>query len=462
MITLALLTYNREEYICEALDAILKQSDHDFELIVIDNHSTDRTHELIYSRINDRPNTIFVRLDCRSNAGNSFNTALLYAKNPYVIVTHDDDILDVEYVKKCKEILKNNSDVGLIGANVELIDEAGDVISNRLYPVGKYPEDLLIPKRKYLDIYVKQKLWIPTPTHCINRKIYFDYFSNNVVSESIKPPIQNNSRSFYSQPKIVNYAPSGDIEMCFAINEVSKIYFISKPMLSYRQHNNQESRNVNQSNPLLDAFTSILARKENFSKKTLSLVGELLIKYRVQKFFFENDLVSLKAYLDDKKNANHPLIDVLGRWWHLRSVMNREVSGKVVSDEIFSSLFRGALDVEKCKDVYIVLVGSMLLSYVVYVGLLAEQLNVNLVIDRAPARVGCSFFDLFVRSYEDGVEILEKEAAGKKVLFVITSERLEVDSITAYLKRKYIKKEKIYSVEVLSWRDLYRVGSSSN
>ncbi|MCK5346298.1 MAG: glycosyltransferase family 2 protein, partial [Candidatus Heimdallarchaeota archaeon] len=75
-LSIALLTYNRctNGYLKQALNAILNQTYSDFELLVIDNYSTDKTADLVLS-YND-PRLIYVRQPPGGNATTSYNHAL--------------------------------------------------------------------------------------------------------------------------------------------------------------------------------------------------------------------------------------------------------------------------------------------------------------------------------------------------------------------------------------------------
>jgi len=84
-ITIVLTTYNRPNYLKLAIDAILSQTFTDFELVILDNGSDERTSEII-NQFNDN-RILSVRTE--KNDFNFVNKAFEYTKNEYLMITHD-------------------------------------------------------------------------------------------------------------------------------------------------------------------------------------------------------------------------------------------------------------------------------------------------------------------------------------------------------------------------------------
>lgn len=92
-------TYNHEKYIAEAIQSILEQTFEDFELIIVNDGSTDKTETIIKSFNDSRINYIY-----QENMGPSAaaNTALRNAKGKYIALMSGDDVcypnrLEVQY-----------------------------------------------------------------------------------------------------------------------------------------------------------------------------------------------------------------------------------------------------------------------------------------------------------------------------------------------------------------------------
>lgn len=90
LVTVSIATFNRAEYLEECLDSVLSQSVQDFEVIVVDDGSSDRTREVMSGYRDDR-----VRYLRQENQGVSVarNLALAEARAPFIVVQDDDDVM---------------------------------------------------------------------------------------------------------------------------------------------------------------------------------------------------------------------------------------------------------------------------------------------------------------------------------------------------------------------------------
>lgn len=117
-ISVALPVYNGEKYLEEALDSICSQDYDNYELIISDNHSTDRTRDILedYSK---RNSSIKVhRLDATVSQVDNTNRVLELCNSNWVqFMCHDDIMLQgcLRYLNEVIELYKDNDDVALIG-----------------------------------------------------------------------------------------------------------------------------------------------------------------------------------------------------------------------------------------------------------------------------------------------------------------------------------------------------------
>ena len=94
-VTVAIPTYNRAHYLPEAIESVLAQTFQDFELLILDNASTDNTPELVKSFKDERIR--YVRNQTNIGMFGNCNKALELARGEYVIIFHDDDIRKKNY-----------------------------------------------------------------------------------------------------------------------------------------------------------------------------------------------------------------------------------------------------------------------------------------------------------------------------------------------------------------------------
>jgi len=125
-LTVAMAAYNTEKYIREAIESVLRQKDVDFELIVIDDRSTDKTLEIIQSfhdlriRLN--------RNEKRRGCAYCLNHAIRISEAPFfAIVDSDDMLIDERALKKSINCLKSASSIGQSHGYYVCTDENGRV-----------------------------------------------------------------------------------------------------------------------------------------------------------------------------------------------------------------------------------------------------------------------------------------------------------------------------------------------
>lgn len=125
-VSLGMPVYNGESYLKEALDSILAQTFPDFELIISDNASTDRTQEICQAYA-DRDSRIRYSRN-EHNLGGAKNQSLVaeLAKGKYFKWVHHDDRCAPEFLQKCVEVLDQHPLVVLCYPKTIVINEYGE------------------------------------------------------------------------------------------------------------------------------------------------------------------------------------------------------------------------------------------------------------------------------------------------------------------------------------------------
>ena len=115
--------YNAAEFLQDALAGVWQQTYPHFELIVIDDGSTDRTPELL-AECND-PRLVAVRHDTNQGLSLALNTGLQRAQGEYVARMDADDVSVPARLARQLTFLDAHPAIGLVGARVQPIDENG-------------------------------------------------------------------------------------------------------------------------------------------------------------------------------------------------------------------------------------------------------------------------------------------------------------------------------------------------
>lgn len=175
-VSVIMLTYNRENWVATAIESILAQNMRDFEFIIIDNGSTDRSGEIAEEyALHD--NRIRVKHIEKSTIGKGRNVGLFIAKGEYVAFVDDDDSFDQRYLETLyKLICSRNAEIAICGTDQKSYDiemelqakEALIHLLDRKYFTVGFPAKLIKrslfsgclfdEKSKFDDIYLMPKI----------------------------------------------------------------------------------------------------------------------------------------------------------------------------------------------------------------------------------------------------------------------------------------------------------------
>lgn len=139
-------TYNRAFCICDAVDSLLNQTYQNFELIIVDDGSTDNTKSILQQKYKKELENGKIRYIYKDNSGvcKTRNVGLKYAKNEWIAyLDSDNTIVDSFLETFCKYMLANKNCKTFYG---KLIAQ------NTLNVVGKTFDIKLLLKRNYIDM----------------------------------------------------------------------------------------------------------------------------------------------------------------------------------------------------------------------------------------------------------------------------------------------------------------------
>lgn len=156
MVSVIVPNYNHGKFLRERIDSILNQTYQDFELIILDDKSTDNSKEIIESYRNNSKVSHIVY-----NEGNSGNTFIQWekgfklAKGDFIWIAESDDIADLNFLKKLMSELLGDNEIIMGISGINFIDENNDSI-NMKYPINFMENSIwegkdFIKKNMYLN-----------------------------------------------------------------------------------------------------------------------------------------------------------------------------------------------------------------------------------------------------------------------------------------------------------------------
>jgi len=129
-LSIGLPVYNGEKFLKETIDSLLSQTFEDFELIISDNASTDKTEEICRAYIGQDKRIYYYRNEENKGSAPNFNRVFELSSGEYFKWAAYDDLYAPDFLMKCVEVLDQDPNVILCQSQVSIIDEHGEFIQN--------------------------------------------------------------------------------------------------------------------------------------------------------------------------------------------------------------------------------------------------------------------------------------------------------------------------------------------
>lgn len=235
LISVVLPAFNAQEYIEEAINSILNQTIEDFEILVIDDGSTDDTHKIVEKMAGED-----YRIKLLTNEKNmgliyTLNRGLEEATGEYIARMDADDISLPERFERQIEYLKDNPDVWLCSVIVEFFGAKSEV-KNYYYSPEETKAELLYHNG------------VSHPGYMMRREL-----------------IKNEGHRYHPE-----YLHAEDYEFVVNVARTHEVGIVPKRLLLYRIHENQ----VSGVNSDITAATAKRVRKEQLQNMGADLTAE--------------------------------------------------------------------------------------------------------------------------------------------------------------------------------------------
>lgn len=139
LISIVLPTYNGSKYISESIQSCIDQSYHNWELIVVDDKSTDNTAEIVLAYVTKDPRIKLIRHEQNKKLPGALNTGFSHSKGEYLTWTSDDNLYEPEALQLMVDYLQLHAACGMVYCDMKLIDEKGGIVGEASM---KQPEQL--------------------------------------------------------------------------------------------------------------------------------------------------------------------------------------------------------------------------------------------------------------------------------------------------------------------------------
>ena len=107
LVSIVMPSYNTAKYIEESINSVLNQTHSNWELIIVDDCSTDNTDEILSKYVDDK-RIIYIKNEKNSGAAVSRNRALREAKGKWIAFLDSDDLWEPTKLEKQIKFMKEN------------------------------------------------------------------------------------------------------------------------------------------------------------------------------------------------------------------------------------------------------------------------------------------------------------------------------------------------------------------
>jgi len=181
LVSVIIPNYNHAPFLKQRIESVLNQTFQDFELIILDDYSTDNSREVIEQyRDHSKVKTIIFN---DSNSGSPFiqwKKGISLASGEYIWIAESDDSVDVDFLER---LLKFDSD--FIFSKIEGMNDKNEILPSDNSWIGIF-DTLDWAKNFKMDgihffSYLKERCIIPNVSSLIFKKKYFNTYSDSIV-----------------------------------------------------------------------------------------------------------------------------------------------------------------------------------------------------------------------------------------------------------------------------------------
>jgi len=208
-----ILSYNRPEYLRQAVQSVLAQKVPPRRIIVLDNGSTAPVKEHIENEL--AQGVEWIGADAGHPSIWNFRRAVSLAQGQFFMMMHDDDRLLPEFTDRTLKFLAQHPEVIAVACNAFVIDDDGNRMGGRLCREGRLPEKIFSDQADLVLHYSRS--FLPFPSI-----IYRNGFPQKV-------------------PMLEEYGKVGDSLFLCQLAEHGKMAYLDQALFEYRVHSGQDS-----------------------------------------------------------------------------------------------------------------------------------------------------------------------------------------------------------------------------
>jgi glycosyltransferase involved in cell wall biosynthesis len=240
-VSIGLPVYNGEDFLRFAIEAMLAQTFADFELIIVDNASTDSSPAICQAYAAQDQRIRYYRNESNIGGAANVNRTIELSRGEFFKFAAHDDLCSPDFIERCVAVLDRDRSVVLAGSKAALIDQVGQP-----YQLDEHDLDPLFVTQMQADITVHTDA--PTPEERLSELLNHSHYWYPISAVMRMSALRQT-------PLLSQYA-GGDKILLVRLVLMGKFYEIPEPLLLLRRHCKQSLNIGAKSNYLYNIWFS--------------------------------------------------------------------------------------------------------------------------------------------------------------------------------------------------------------
>ena len=242
-VSVIMTVYNRENYLEASIDSIIKQTYSDFELIIVDDGSSDQSLVIAKQKAKT-DNRIKVYPSAHKGRAIALNYGHKQGKGEYLCWVDSDDLLAPTALNETVNLLETIPSVGMVYTNYINIDRTGRIIGEGTRCKMPYsPQQLLVDFMTFHFRLIRREAFTTSGGIDID-------FNESAV----------------------------DYDLCLRLSEITEVFHLKRPLYYYRNH----SDSISYERQYQQIFNSQRAIKKALKRRKLNNQYEIEVKLNPQ------------------------------------------------------------------------------------------------------------------------------------------------------------------------------------
>lgn len=236
-VSIVFTSYNHSIFLKQAIDSLLSQTYKDFELIIVDDKSTDGSQEII-KEYQDRENvSIFLREQNSGSYVKASNYGVQYAKGKYILFAQCDDFAAPTQLETLVNAFKQNENIGVSFCRSNMVDENGLV----------FDDDFRVREKSFRELCSHDTL--------IKKETMRTFLSKSCVIPNLSAALIKKELYITSGGLSADYLVAADWAFWLELSEMCDFFYVATPLNNFRQHGTTIRNTIKIKRQILEIYT---------------------------------------------------------------------------------------------------------------------------------------------------------------------------------------------------------------